>query len=50
VQTTPESEAYAAGGQLLLEEQTWNIEMSLIYRAGIRVANFTDQGGVAETL
>jgi hypothetical protein len=36
LQTTLAAEAHLAEGQFLLEEQTLNIEKSLIYRAGTR--------------
>jgi hypothetical protein len=36
LQTTLDAEAYLPEGQFLLEEQTLNIEKSLIYRTGTR--------------
>jgi hypothetical protein len=36
LQTTLAAEAHLAEGQFLLEEQTLNIEKSLIYRTGTR--------------
>jgi hypothetical protein len=36
LQTTLAAEAHLAEGQFLLEEQTLNIEKSLIYRRGTR--------------
>jgi hypothetical protein len=36
IQTTPAAEAHLRGQQILLEEQTLDIEKSLIYRVGTR--------------